>query len=88
MPSCAAGLVDQHHIGGAQKAAFSPSRVGLIIAGFEVPHTHVHVFGADNMSTFDFANASAEAEPAGMDDAATALRGALRAAGHGAPVAD
>ncbi|MDH3705283.1 MAG: HIT family protein [Acidimicrobiia bacterium] len=77
-----------HHIGVAQKTAFSPTRVGLIIAGFEVPHTHVHVFGADHMGTFDFANASVEAEPPGMDDVAESLRAELRAAGHGARVAD
>lgn len=71
-----------HHIGQAIKAAIAPARVGLIIAGFEVAHTHLHVFGADDMGTFDFANAAAEAEPPDMDTAAETLRGALRAAGH------
>ena len=32
-----------HLIGRAQQEAFSPARIGLIIAGFEVPHAHVHV---------------------------------------------
>jgi histidine triad (HIT) family protein len=30
-------------IGRAQVRAFSPVRVGLLIAGLEVPHTHLHV---------------------------------------------
>ena len=30
-------------IGQAQMAAFSPTRIGVIVAGLEVPHTHVHV---------------------------------------------
>ena len=30
-------------VGRAQMTAFSPARVGLIIAGLEVPHTHLHV---------------------------------------------
>ena len=30
-------------IGRAQQRAFSPERVGLLIAGLEVPHTHLHV---------------------------------------------
>ena len=40
--------------------SFECDRVGLIVAGFEVPHTHVHVFGASSMATFDFTNASPE----------------------------
>src|SRR6476659_2930461 len=32
-----------HEIGRAQMAAFSPTRVALIIAGMEVPHVHLHV---------------------------------------------
>lgn len=77
-----------HHIGNAQKAAFGVDRVGLIIAGFEVPHTHLHVFGARGMADFDFANASPDAETPGMDAAAEAIKNALRSAGHGAAVPD
>ena len=29
-------------IGEAQMNAYSPERVGIVIAGFEVPHTHLH----------------------------------------------
>jgi len=30
-------------IGRAQQRAFAPERIGLLIAGLEVPHTHLHV---------------------------------------------
>lgn len=43
-PALAAHLMTvAQTIGKAVKAAFSPIRVGLLIAGLEVPHTHLHV---------------------------------------------
>jgi diadenosine tetraphosphate (Ap4A) HIT family hydrolase len=41
-------------VGRAVRAAFDAPRAGLIIAGFEVPHAHVHVFPARSMDNFDF----------------------------------
>ena len=71
-----------HAVGRAQKAAFSPTRIGLMVAGFEVPHTHLHVVPLENMSHLDFAQADANADPADLDVVADLLRGALRAEGH------
>lgn len=65
---------------------WAPPRVGLIIAGFEVPHLHVHVFPAWRMAAFDFATAAREVDDAEQDRHADALRSALRAAGHAAHV--
>ena len=48
-------------IGKAQQAAFNPARVGLMIAGFEVPHVHVHVVPIDGMQDLDFASADVQA---------------------------
>ena len=45
-------------IGEAQMKAFKPKRIGLIIAGFEVPHVHLHVIPINDMSNLDFANAN------------------------------
>jgi len=45
-------------IGDAQKAAFGCERVGLMIAGFDVPHTHLHVVPMESMAHLSFANAS------------------------------
>jgi diadenosine tetraphosphate (Ap4A) HIT family hydrolase len=79
-------MVVAKHIGAAQKAGFQAPRAGLVIAGFEVPHLHVHVFPAWGIGDFDFARANHNPEPAELDSAAATLRAALIAAGHGARV--
>ena len=35
-------------------------RVGLIIAGYEVPHTHLHVIPTTHMGQLNFASATPE----------------------------
>ncbi|MDQ3763166.1 MAG: HIT family protein [Actinomycetota bacterium] len=71
------------HIGAAQKIGFDAPRAGLVIAGFEVAHLHVHVFPAWNIGDFDFGNADRDPDPAELDAAAEILRHALREAGYG-----
>lgn len=39
----------------AIKLAFPCERVGLVIAGFEVPHTHLHVMPVNALSDMQFA---------------------------------
>lgn len=63
-----------HRIGQAQKAVFSPARIGLMIAGFEVPHAHVHVVPMNSMAQLDFANADSSPDQEGMDQHLTALK--------------
>lgn len=75
-------------IGAAQKAAFGAPRAGLIIAGFEVPHVHLHVFPTWGIDDFDFGQADPDPDPADLDAAADALRAALRSAGHAGQVPD
>ncbi len=41
----------------ALQKAFPATRVGMMIAGLEVPHTHLHLVPMDEMSELDFANA-------------------------------
>src|SRR3546814_16106969 len=62
--------------------AFSPTRVGLIIAGLEVPHTHLHIIPIDSEADLSFSKADPSPEPAALDDAAERLRQALRAMGR------
>ena len=68
-----------HRIGQAQKALLSPARIGLMIAGFEVPHVHVHVVPLSTMSDLDFSQADANPDQADLDalrdQLATALEG-------------
>ena len=73
-------------IGKAQMEAFSPTRVGLIIAGLEVPHAHVHVIPIDSEGDLSFSKADPDPAPEALDDAAERLRAALVAAGHEAAV--
>ncbi|MGJ3508018.1 HIT family protein [Enemella sp. A6] len=42
-------------VGKAMQQVTGASRVGTLVAGFEVPHLHIHVFGADDMSGFQLA---------------------------------
>lgn len=65
-------------IGRAQQQAFHPERVGLMIAGLEVPHVHLHVVPIDGVHDLDFANAAADPDPGALDASADALRAALR----------
>ena len=66
-----------HRIGRAQQRAFHCERVGLIIAGYEVPHTHLHVIPTTTMAELSFANAAATADRDGLESAAVAIRNAL-----------
>jgi diadenosine tetraphosphate (Ap4A) HIT family hydrolase len=64
-------------IGAAVRTAFDAPRAGLVIAGFEVPHAHVHVFPARRMADFDFAKARHDVPDAEFDDAQRRILGAL-----------
>jgi diadenosine tetraphosphate (Ap4A) HIT family hydrolase len=72
-----------HRVSEAIMAVWQPPRVAMIIAGFEVPHLHLHVFPAHGLENFDFRTAATNPDPAELDKHAEALRGALRDAGHG-----
>jgi histidine triad (HIT) family protein len=66
-----------HRIGRAQKQVFDCERVGVIVAGYEVPHAHIHVIPTDNMSQFSFDNAVASVDREDVEAAAAAIRDAL-----------
>ena len=72
-----------HKISGALDRAFDKDRVALMIAGFDVPHTHIHLFPADSMAEYDPANALANVTAEELDADAEAVRTALRDLGHG-----
>lgn len=69
-------------VGRAVKEAFDAPRMGLLIAGLEVPHVHIHVFPATSMEIFDLANAQKDPDPAELDAAAEKIRNALIATGY------
>lgn len=75
-------------LGQAVKEAFKAPRMGLLIAGLEVPHLHVHVFPAWQLETFDLATADKDPDPAALDAVADKIRAKLRELGHTDHVAD
>jgi len=64
-------------IGKAVCTAFKTERAGLIIAGLEVPHLHVHVFPARNLSDFGFASVDRNPSPESLDEAQAKVKAAL-----------
>jgi diadenosine tetraphosphate (Ap4A) HIT family hydrolase len=81
-PALLAHLLEvSHRIGRAQQRAFHCTRVGLIIAGYEVPHAHIHVVPTDDMSQLAFANAALSVEPDELESAAAAIRAELTGSG-------
>jgi len=74
-------------VGRAQQAALGARRVGMLIAGDEVPHTHLHVVPFDSVAELSFAHADPSPPEGSLDAAADAIRAALRDAGA-AHVAD
>ena len=68
-------------IGKAQMAAFKPNRIGMMIAGLEVPHLHIHVVPIRGVHDLDFSNQDPNPDPDPMDRAAASIRSELRALG-------
>ncbi len=66
-----------HRIGRAQQAAFGCERVGVIIAGYEVPHAHIHLVPTNDMAQLSFANAAGSVSRDELDAAAAAITAAL-----------
>jgi diadenosine tetraphosphate (Ap4A) HIT family hydrolase len=64
-------------IGKAVTKAFGAKRAGVIIAGLEVPHLHVHVFPAYNLSDFGFANVDKNPSRKSLDEAQAKIKAAL-----------
>jgi len=70
-------------VGRAQMQVFEPRRVGMIIAGLEVPHCHLHLVPTNQEAELSFSRADHDPDQSALDDAAERLRAALRDLGHG-----
>jgi diadenosine tetraphosphate (Ap4A) HIT family hydrolase len=64
-------------IGQALLRAFDAPRTGLLIAGLEVPHLHVHVFPAYTLGDFDISGADQNPSPESLDEAQAKIKAAL-----------
>lgn len=65
-----------HKIANAMKTIFPCKRIGLMIAGLEVPHTHVHLVPMDSMEDLSFAFAK-NADSEALKKTAEKIRAAL-----------
>jgi diadenosine tetraphosphate (Ap4A) HIT family hydrolase len=70
-------------IGAVQVDVFGAARAGLIVAGYEINHLHVHVWPSRTMAEFNFATADQNPDPEVLDANAEKLRQGLREAGYG-----
>jgi len=68
-----------HRVGNAQMELLRPARIGLVIAGFEVPHVHVHVVPVNSMADLDFRNADPSPDADDLDWLGAELSGRLAA---------
>jgi diadenosine tetraphosphate (Ap4A) HIT family hydrolase len=69
-------------IGRAQMAGFKPERVGLLVAGLEVPHVHIHVVPIRAVHDLDFGNQDPHPSEEMMDTAAETIRTELEKLGY------
>ena len=82
-PDLLAHLVEvAQTIGRAQMVGFKPERIGVMLAGLEVPHCHLHVVPIRGLHDLDFGNQDPNPDAAMMDEAADTIRRELRRLGH------
>ena len=65
-----------HKIANALKVAYPAKRVGMMIAGLEVPHTHIHLVPMDSMADLGFAHVK-NADGEELKQTAAKIRGVL-----------
>lgn len=70
-------MVVSKKIARAQEEIFDPVKVGLMIAGLEVPHVHIHVVPIRGVHDLDFSNARTDVGQDELAQVADELRGAL-----------
>ncbi|HLF60598.1 MAG TPA: HIT family protein [Acidimicrobiia bacterium] len=68
-------------IGQAQLKVYRPQRIGLVIAGLEVPHLHLHVVPINNAADLEFSWAAKDVETEALEQAASSIRYILRSMG-------
>ena len=66
-----------HRISRALSIAFPCEKVGLIIAGYEVNHCHIHLIPTTNIGQLSFANAATSVERSALEAHAEKITAAL-----------
>lgn len=60
---------------------FEPLKIGMMLAGLEVPHVHIHLLPIRALRDLSFANADPNPDPAALDAVAEKIRAGLRKGG-------
>ena len=63
--------------------AYDPIKVGVMVAGLEVPHVHYHLIPIHKISDLNFALQKADTTPEELAASASKIRAALREIGFG-----
>lgn len=74
-------MVASQIVGRGIQKAYDPIKVGVMVAGLEVPHVHYHLIPIHKISDLNFAN-QRDAAPEDLDNAAGKIRAALRELGY------
>lgn len=64
-------------LGRTLQKVYAPTKVGLMLAGLEVPHTHIHLVPIWSEGDLDFANAAREVDHAALAAEAEKIKGAM-----------
>lgn len=68
-------------IGHAQQKVYRPERIGLVVAGLEVPHLHLHVVPINSAADLDFSKAASSVDREELEESASSIRYILRSMG-------
>lgn len=74
-------------IGQATKRVYGCERIALVVAGYEIPHCHLHVIPSNSMADLEFANARTNVDRKELEQAADRITIELRRAGIAGAVA-
>ena len=70
-------------VGRAIQKAYNPIKVGVVVAGLEVPHVHYHLIPIKKLSDLDFTNQNSHCPPEELEAAAAKIRETLKEIGYG-----
>lgn len=68
-------------IGKAMHKVYGSEKIGMMIAGLEVPHLHIHLVPIDGVHDLDFSNASHFVERDELEEEASSIRYVLSTMG-------
>lgn len=75
-------------VGNAIQKAFNPMRVGVLVAGLEVPHVHYHLVPIQKISDLNFELQQKDTPQEKLAAAAEKIRASMKELGHEAKIKD